>query len=86
MKARVTWCAELPGVDELDQKELRFLEDFCNLLVTAHYRLLTEEEWETATDEEFTVSLSQSSGICLHCLCHVLLLCLHYKQPARKMY
>ena len=50
------FCAALPNENELDQTELRFLEDFCNLLTTAHYRLLTEEEWQTATDEEFTVS------------------------------
>ena len=49
-------CAALPTPEQLDQTELRFLEDFCNLMVTAHYRLLTEQEWQTATDEEFTVS------------------------------
>lgn len=48
---------ELPSPKQLDQTELRFLEDFCNLLVTAHYRLLTEQEWETATDEEFTFNM-----------------------------
>ena len=48
--------AGLPSDDELDRTELRFLEDFCNLLTTAHYRLLTEDEWRTATDEEFTAS------------------------------
>lgn len=47
--------AVLPPPEQLDQTELRFLEDFCNLMVTAHYRLLTEQEWQTATDEEFTV-------------------------------
>ncbi len=51
-----TWCAALPTPEQLDQTELRFLEDFCNLMVTAHYRLLTEQEWQTATDEECTVS------------------------------
>ena len=50
-------CAALPSPEQLDNLELRFLEDFCNLLVTAHYRLLTEQEWQTATDEEFTVYL-----------------------------
>lgn len=48
--------AGLPSDEALDATELRFLEDFCNLLTTAHYRLLTEEEWQTATDEEFTAS------------------------------
>ncbi len=52
---RCMWCAALPTPEQLDQTELRFLEDFCNLMVTAHYRLLTEQEWQTATDEEFTV-------------------------------
>ena len=59
MQSRIAFllcCAALPNENELDQTELRFLEDFCNLLTTAHYRLLTEEEWQTATDEEFTVS------------------------------
>lgn len=40
----------------LDQTELEFLEDFINLLRTSHYRMLTQEEWETATEEEYTVS------------------------------
>ncbi len=57
------WCAALPTPEQLDQTELRFLEDFCNLMVTAHYRLLTEQEWQTATDEEFTVS---STPACPH--------------------
>lgn len=48
--------AGLPSDEALDATELRFLEDFCNLLTTAHYRLLSEEEWQTATDEEFTAS------------------------------
>ena len=56
-------CAALPTPEQLDQTELRFLEDFCNLMVTAHYRLLTEQEWQTATDEEFTVS---STPACPH--------------------
>lgn len=60
---RCMWCAALPTPEQLDQTELRFLEDFCNLMVTAHYRLLTEQEWQTATDEEFTVS---SSTACPH--------------------
>lgn len=47
----------LPTPEQLDQTELRFLEDFCNLMVTAHYRLLTEQEWQTATDEEFTFNM-----------------------------
>lgn len=49
--------AGLPDDQTLDQTELKFLEDFCNLLTTAHYRLLTEEEWQTATDEEFTFNM-----------------------------
>lgn len=57
--------AGLPDDQTLDQTELKFLEDFCNLLTTAHYRLLTEEEWQTATDEEFT-----ASSLCMvHDLC-----------------
>lgn len=58
------WCAALPTPEQLDQTELRFLEDFCNLMVTAHYRLLTEQEWQTATDEEFTVCSIQHVHIC----------------------
>ncbi|KAK9804732.1 hypothetical protein WJX72_002789 [[Myrmecia] bisecta] len=46
-----------PESAELDQRELRFVEDFYTLLKAAHYRLLSQEEWETALAEEFTFTM-----------------------------
>ena len=67
VQPRCHYCAALPSPEVLDKTELKFLEDFCNLLRTAHYRMLTQEEWETATEEEYTVSTAFS--LTLLCIC-----------------
>lgn len=39
--------------------EMNFLEDMYELMQASHFRLLSEEDWDTAQDEQFTVSLFQ---------------------------
>ena len=39
----------------LDRQELQFLDDFQDVMQCAHYRLITQDEWDTALAEEFTV-------------------------------
>ena len=40
-------------------QEMHFLEDFFLLLQTAHFKILTEEEYQTASDNDFTVKTSK---------------------------
>lgn len=49
-----------PSEEELDDMEMAFLEDMYELMQASHFRLLSEEDWDTAQDEQFTVSLSFS--------------------------
>ncbi|KAK9862890.1 hypothetical protein WJX84_001679 [Apatococcus fuscideae] len=42
------------AVNELEQK---FVEDIWLLLSSAHYRLLSQDEWETALEEDFTFNM-----------------------------
>ena len=45
-----------PTEKALDEREQRFLSDFHSLLKTAHFKVLSAGEWETAQAENFTVS------------------------------
>ena len=45
-----------PSEKALDEREQRFLSDFHSLLKTAHFKVLSAGEWETAQAENFTVS------------------------------
>lgn len=47
--------AEHPSEERLDREELRFMSDLVGLLEACHFRLLSEEDWDTAQAEEFTV-------------------------------
>jgi hypothetical protein len=47
----------LPSTISLDDKELIFIRDVYEVLRASHYRLLTRQEWEIATSEDFIVSL-----------------------------
>lgn len=51
-----------PSEEELDRQEVSFLEDIYQLMQAAHFRLLSEEDWATAQDEEFTVRISHLSN------------------------
>jgi hypothetical protein len=46
-----------PTDEQLDALELQFVEDFCSMMDAAHYRLLTQDEWDTALAEEFTFNM-----------------------------
>ncbi len=50
-----------PTPEELDERELVFLEDMHALLQAAHFRMLRADEWATAQAESFTVRSSFSS-------------------------
>ncbi|CAL8464423.1 g3958 [Coccomyxa elongata] len=43
-----------PSEEELDDMEMAFLEDMYELMQASHFRLLSEEDWDTAQDEQFT--------------------------------
>ena len=58
----------LTGSD-LDELELGFMDDFCSLLQAAHFRVLSSDDWQSACDNDFTVSLS--SLLVLKCSLHV---------------
>jgi recombinational DNA repair ATPase RecF len=51
-----------PSHKELNELEISFLEDIYQLMQAAHFRLLSEEEWATAQEEEFTVSIRWHAG------------------------
>ncbi len=40
--------------------EVTFLEDMYELMQASHFRLLSGDDWDTAQDEQFTVSLPAS--------------------------
>jgi hypothetical protein len=46
-----------PDAAALDAREQQLLDDFHALLSTAHFRVLTAKEWETAQAENFTVGV-----------------------------
>ena len=46
-----------PSEKALDEREQRFLSDFHSLLKTAHFKVLSAGEWETAQAENFTVRI-----------------------------
>ena len=52
---------ELPSEEYLDREELEFVSGFDALMDAAHYSRLSRQEWETAAQEEFTVSSSAVS-------------------------
>lgn len=54
----LTEANSMPGNTDLDELELGFMDDFCSLLQAAHFKVLTDEEWQSACDNDFTVSLS----------------------------
>lgn len=80
-------CAALSPPEVLDQTELKFLEDFCNLLRTAHYRMLTQEEWETATEEEYTVSITHTFDCTasMQCMTVCVILCTEHLLHCRPL-
>lgn len=41
--------------------EQKFVEDIWLLLGSAHYRLLSQDEWVTALEEDFTVRRADNS-------------------------
>jgi hypothetical protein len=47
----------LPTTNMLDQKEEEFIADVYEVLQASHYTLLTKEEWELATRENFNLNL-----------------------------
>lgn len=52
----VFWFGAAPHTDdELDKRELAFVEDFYKLLRAAYFNIISREDWETAQDENFTV-------------------------------
>ena len=51
-----------PDAATLDTREQQLLDDFHALLSTAHFRVLTAKEWETAQAENFTVSEEREGG------------------------
>ena len=50
-----------PTDAELDEGELCFMEDVVDLLEASHFRLLSDEDWQTAQAEEFTVFHSSTA-------------------------
>lgn len=46
----------------MDEVEMIFLEDMYQLMQASHFRLLSEEDWATAQDEQFTVSSSEHAA------------------------
>lgn len=51
---------DLPSKPEMIDREQRFLNDFVALLKAAHYRLLTQAEWDMAVAEEFQLTMPVS--------------------------
>eukprot|EP00882_Tetradesmus_deserticola_P018152 GHRQ01019478.1.p1 GENE.GHRQ01019478.1~~GHRQ01019478.1.p1 ORF type:complete len:266 (+),score=104.64 GHRQ01019478.1:211-1008(+) len=47
----------LPTTAVLDQKEAEFIADVYEVLRASHYTLLTKEEWDLATQENFNLNL-----------------------------
>lgn len=50
-----------PSKQEIDAMEQKFVEDIWLLLGSAHYRLLSQDEWVTALEEDFTVRRADKS-------------------------
>ena len=52
------WTAAAARLTEqqIDGLEQKFVEDIWHLLGSAHYRLLSQDEWVTALKEDFTVN------------------------------
>lgn len=50
----------LPSKPEMIDREQRFVTDFISLLKAAHYRLLTQAEWDMAVAEEFQLTMPVS--------------------------
>jgi hypothetical protein len=48
--------------EELDKRELAFVEDFYKLLRAAYFNIISREDWETAQDENFTVRTCSESS------------------------
>ncbi|KAK9827868.1 hypothetical protein WJX74_006810 [Apatococcus lobatus] len=46
-----------PSSQEIDALEQKFVEDIWLLLSSAHYRLLSQDEWVTALQEDFTFNM-----------------------------
>jgi len=46
----------LPTTPALDDKEGRFIADVYEVLRASHYTLLNKDEWDIATQEDFSVS------------------------------
>ncbi len=57
--AQRSWCAAAAklGQADIDRLEQKFVEDIWQLLGSAHYRLLSQDEWVTALKEDFTVNI-----------------------------
>ena len=57
--AQTSWCAAAAklGQADIDRLEQKFVEDIWQLLGSAHYRLLSQDEWVTALKEDFTVNI-----------------------------
>ena len=66
-----------PDAAALDAREQQFLDDFHALLSTAHFRVLTAKEWDTAQAENFTVrekkkregEMGKKGGLIVFLLC-----------------
>ncbi|KAK9905089.1 hypothetical protein WJX75_009516 [Coccomyxa subellipsoidea] len=43
-----------PTEEELDEMEMTFMEDMWQLMQASHFRLLSEDDWDTAQEEQFT--------------------------------
>lgn len=52
-----------PSQDELDERELQFLADVFAIMRAAYFNPLSQEEYDTAIDEEFTVRLIGCVGL-----------------------
>lgn len=63
----------LPTTPVLDQKEEEFIADVYEVLRASHYSLLTKDEWELATSENFNLNLPMKVSK-LHRLGHAFLL------------